>query len=394
MKIKKVLFIVHNLKFGGVQKITVELARNHVLLGNEVHILCLEKGKAIDVDFDCQVHTLNLVGFLFRRPLFAIYYAFYKMLLRYIFPESEFFFSKPIFKPQILDVLTELESEKKFDAIFIRGSRAIKRTWWLNRKEAVCSIHLPYRLPIQTKGIVGRYNHWLTSCLFKDKTIFTVSEYIATALKESLSLQNVFPKDLRVIHNPCDIERVKYLSEQKIELFEGFYILGVGRLTKQKRFDVLIRAYHKANIKNIKLVILGEGNQKAELEKLIEELQLTDDVIMPGFVENPYPWYKNAKLFVLSSDVEGFGNVIVESLACGTPVVSTDCGPIHEILKGRLGAGLTPKGEYIPLANKINDYLVEPVLPTLDDIEWLSFKSIISQQMAVIDDQKMILNNL
>lgn len=386
MKIKKVLFIVHNLKFGGVQKITVELARNHALLGNEVHILCLEKGKAIDVDFDCQVHTLNLVDFLLRRPLFAIYYALYKTLLRHIFSESEFFFSKPIFKPQILDVLNKLESKNKFDAVFLRGSRVIKRTWWLSRKEAVFSIHLPYHLPTQTKGIVGRYNHWLTSCLFKDKTIFAVSEYIATALRDSLSFQNVFPKSISTVHNPCDIERVKHLSEQKIELLEDSYILGVGRFTKQKRFDVLIRAYHKADIKKYKLVILGEGNQKPELEKLIEELQLTNDVIMPGFVTNPYPWYKNAKLFVLSSDVEGFGNVIAEALACGTPVVSTDCGPTHEILKGRLGAGLTPKGEYIPLANKIKDYLAEPIKPTLNDIEWLSFKNIISQQMAIIDN--------
>jgi len=384
---KKALFIVHNLKIGGVQKITVELARNHALLGNDVHILCLEKGKFIDVDFNCQIHTLDLMGFLLRRPLLAIYYALYKIVLRHIFPESEFFFSRPIFKPQILNVLKEFESKGKFDAIFIRGSRAIKRTWWLNRKEAISSIHLPYRLSTQTKGVIGRYNYWLTSCLFKDKAIFTVSEYIASALRESLSIQNVTPKSLCVINNPCDIERVKYLSEQKVKLLDAPYILGVGRLTKQKRFDVLIRAYHQAEIKNYKLVILGEGNQRGELEKLIAELNLTDLVLMPGFVTNPYPWYKNAKLFVLSSDFEGFVNVITEALACGTPVVSTDCGPAHEILKGRFGLGITPKGEHIPLANKINDYLVEPVLPTYADIEWLSFKTIISQQMAIIDSQ-------
>lgn len=382
---KKVLFIVHNLKFGGVQKITIELARNHALLGNEVHILCLEKGKAIDVDFDCQVHTLDLAKFLFKNPFLAIYYAFYKIILRHLFPESEFFFAKPIFKPQILTLLNEIESKASFDSIFIRGSRAIKRTWWLHRKEAVCSIHLPYGLPKQNRGMMGRYNHWVASCLFKDKTIFTVSEYIAEALRGSLSLLNVSPKTLTVINNPCDIERVKFLSEQEVELPEYPYVLGVGRLTKQKRFDVLIRAYHKANIKNHKLVILGEGNQRGKLEKLITELELTDYVVMPGFVSNPYPWYKNAKLFVLSSDFEGFVNVITEALACGTPVVSTDCGPAHEILKGRLGNAITPKGEYIPLANKINEYLIEPIFPTYEDIEWLSFENIISQQMSVID---------
>ncbi|GLS92619.1 hypothetical protein GCM10007916_36910 [Psychromonas marina] len=385
---KKVLFIVHNLKFGGVQKITVELARNHALLGNEVHILCLEKGKAIDVDFDCQVHTLDLAKFLLRNPFLAVYYGLYKVLLRHLLPESEFFFAKPVFKPQILNVLNELESKKSFNAIFIRGSRAIKRTWWFKRKEAIYSIHLPYRLPKQNKGFIGRYNHWQASCLFKDKKIFTVSEYIAVALRGSLTIHNVSPELLTVINNPCDIERVKFLSEQKVEVLEEPYILGVGRLTKQKRFDLLIKAYHKAKVKNYKLVILGEGNQRGELEKLISELKLADSVIMPGFVNNPYPWYKNAKLFVLSSDFEGFVNVITEALACGTPVVSTDCGPANEILKGRLGNAIMPKGEYIPLANKINEYLIDPILPTYEDIEWLSFENIISQQMAVIGDSK------
>lgn len=376
---------MHNLKFGGIQKITVELARNNAQLNNEVHILCLETGKSIDIDFQCQVHTLNLKMFLLTNPFLAIYYAFYKVLLRYILPSSEFFFSKPLFKKQISKILDLLESDKKFDAIFVRGSRAIKRTWWLNRKEAVYSIHLPYHLPKNNKGIEGRYYHWVVSCLFKDKTIFTVSEYIAADLRKSLSIHQVAPKVLRSIHNPCDIERVKYLSEQPIELIDSSYILGAGRLTKQKRFDLLIKAYHQANITDHKLVILGEGNQRLKLENLIDELKLNHLVVMPGFVDNPYPWYKNAKLFVLSSDFEGFGNVIIEALACGSAVVSTDCGPVNEILKGRLKQGLSPKGEYLPLADKIISYLDKPIVPTYEDIKYFSFEKIISKQMSMLD---------
>lgn len=387
---KKVLFIVHNLKFGGVQKITVELARNHVLMGNEVHILCLEKGQQIDVDFDCQVHTLNLVQFLLKNPFLAVYYGLYKVLFRYLLPKSESYFAKAVFKPLILKQLKTLESDKKFDAIFIRSVRCIIRTWWLDRKEIVNSLHLPHRVWPKAEGLKGRYYQWATACLFKDKAFFSVSEYIATSVREPLKLQGASPKLLRVINNPCDIDRVKRLSEEKIEMFEGPYILGVGRLTNQKRFDVLIKAYHRANIKNYKLVILGEGNKRPELEKMIEELGLKDNVLMPGFVSNPYPWYKNAKLFVLSSDYEGFVNVITEALACGTPVVSTDSGPVDEILKGRLSAGIAPKGDFVALSEKMNEYLLNPVMPTKADVEWLSFKNIITQQMSVVDEYRQL----
>ena len=382
---KKILFIVHDLKFGGIQKITVELARNHVAIGNEVHILCLQKGQLIDVDFDCHIHTIDLLSFLVKHPLLAIYYAIYKILLRVIFPASELFFSKPIFKPQILGLLNTIESNGKFDAIFIRGMRSIQRTWWLNRKEAVHSLHMPHKLLADKKSILKRYNHWLSACLFKDKTFFSVSAYIASPLIESLNKHDIRPRKFDVINNPCDIDRVKKLSEENIDVFAGKYILGVGRLTRQKRFDLLIKAFHKANAKEYKLVILGEGNQRSELEKLIHELNLNEAVIMPGFVSNPYPWYKKSSLFVLSSDFEGFVNVITEAIACGTPVISTDSGPISEILKGHLSNGITPKGEYISLSNKIIEYLECPVLPTIKDIEWLSFKNIIHQQMALVE---------
>jgi len=382
---KKVLFIVHNLKFGGVQKITVELARNHVLQGNEVHILCLDKGKSIDIDFDCQIHFIDNAAFLIKRPWLAIYYAIYKSLLRSFFPASEFIFSKPVFKPQILSLLDKLESNRKFDVIFIRSMRSVKRTWWLKRSNVVRSLHMPHNLQVEKKTISNRYNHWLSACLFKNKTFFSVSDYIAAPLVSSFHQHNIFPKKFDVINNPCDIERVKQLSEQKVEVVEGNYILGVGRLSKQKRFDLLIKAFHKAHTKHYKLVILGEGNQRTELEKLINELQLNDSVIMPGFVSNPYPWYKNAKLFVLSSDNEGFVNVITEALACGVPVISTDCGPVHEILKGRLARGITPRGDFIGLSEKINEYLLTPAFPAREDVEWLSFESIISQQMSLVE---------
>ena len=385
IKMKKVLFVVHNLKFGGIQKITVELARAYASLGNEVHIVCLEKGQSIKLDFECQLHTLDMKSFLKRNPLLALYYVSYKLLFRHIVPSCELFLSKPIFKPLLLNLLTALESEKKFDAIFIRGLRSIKRTWWLDRDDIVNSLHLPYQFKTHNNFLMKGYCLRTNRCLFQDKLYFAVSEHITSPVVNMLAENSIQPKKFEAIHNPCNIERVKLLSKENVDVYSGKYILGVGRLTKQKRFDLLIKAYHKANVKDHKLVILGEGNQRCELERLIAELDLVDSVIMPGFVCNPYPWYKAATLFVLSSDCEGFGNVIVEALACGAPVISTNCGPVHEILTEDLSKGLTPPGNYLLLAEKINQYLNHPIIPNQESINRFSFETIIARQLGLIE---------
>ena len=105
-------------------------------------------------------------------------------------------------------------------------------------------------------------------------------------------------------------------------------------------------------------MILGEGEEKRTLEKLASELAITNRVAMPGFVANPYPWMKQARVFVLSSRWEGFGNVIAEALACGTPVVSTDCpsGP-SDILSGGEYGRLVPVGDVEALAAAMDEAL-------------------------------------
>lgn len=117
-------------------------------------------------------------------------------------------------------------------------------------------------------------------------------------------------------------------------------IVSVGRLVASKDFPTLIRAFAKVR-KEVpsRLLILGEGEQRPVLEQLIAELNLGDDVLLPGYTPNPYAHMARAKLCVLSSAYEAFGNVLVESLAAGTPVVATDCptGPREILEDGRFG---------------------------------------------------------
>jgi glycosyltransferase involved in cell wall biosynthesis len=125
-------------------------------------------------------------------------------------------------------------------------------------------------------------------------------------------------------------------------------VLGMGRLTAQKDFPNLIRAFALVRKKhNARLMILGEGEERSALEQMVQSSDLHDYVTMPGVVPNPYPFLKRAKLFALSSAWEALPTVLVEALACGCPVVSTDCpsGPSEILQEGRIG-------QLVPIRNE------------------------------------------
>jgi glycosyltransferase involved in cell wall biosynthesis len=145
-------------------------------------------------------------------------------------------------------------------------------------------------------------------------------------------------------------------------------IIGMGRLTPQKDFSTLLKAFARLRKRlNAKLIILGEGPARQELEDLTEELSISADVDLPGFVSDPLPWLARANLFALSSIYEGLGNVLIEALAVGLPVVSTDCpsGPREILENGRLGH-LVPVGDVGSLANAIERSLNDE--PPFDEI--------------------------
>ena len=140
-------------------------------------------------------------------------------------------------------------------------------------------------------------------------------------------------------------------------------ILALGRLVEQKGFSTLIRAFARLRAeRSVRLVILGEGELRQELESETERLGVSSDVVLPGFVNNPFPVLRQANLFVLSSGWEGLPNGLIQAMACGTPVVSTDCpsGPAEILENGRWGR-LVPVGDEVALA--------EAMAETLDEAE-------------------------
>lgn len=136
---------------------------------------------------------------------------------------------------------------------------------------------------------------------------------------------------------------------------KGYRILSVGRFKAQKNHALLLDAFARLDRQDARLMFVGAGENEAEIRHLTKEAGLSERVIFAGFRHNPSAFYHSADLFVLSSDYEGFGNVIVEALATGTPVISTDCpsGPREILADGRFGT-LTPTGDRIALAGAID----------------------------------------
>lgn len=142
-------------------------------------------------------------------------------------------------------------------------------------------------------------------------------------------------------------------------------ILAVGRLMPQKDFPTLLRAFAVlAERRDLRLLILGEGPERGRLESLAGELGVAERVALPGFQVNPFAYMRRARLLALSSAWEGLPGVLIQAMACGTPVVSTDCpsGPREILVDGRLGP-LVPVGDPQALADAIARTLERPPDP-------------------------------
>lgn len=185
--------------------------------------------------------------------------------------------------------------------------------------------------------------------------VVAVSRGVADDLSRTIGL----PRDrVSVVYNPVVTSELIYKSRASLEhpwLGEGKppVILGAGRLTHSKDFATLIRAFAQVRtVHDCRLVILGEGELRVELEQLIMSLGIADSVQLPGFTENPFAWMSRVRLFVLSSRWEGLPNVLIQAMACGAAVVSTDCpsGP-DEILEGGKWGKLAPVGDVKELAS-------------------------------------------
>ncbi len=197
--------------------------------------------------------------------------------------------------------------------------------------------------------------------------IVAVSEGVARDLVRAARLHG---GRIRVTPNPVVTPELLALAHEPpghpwFGAGEPPVVLGVGRLTRQKDFGTLIRAFARVRSRRgARLVILGEGEERRELEALVRALGLEDDVALPGFVPNPFAYMARAAVFVLSSAWEGLPAVVIQALAVGVPVIATDCesGPREILGDGRLGL-LVPVGDEAAIERGILDLLGRPGPP-------------------------------
>ena len=334
---RKVAFFLPSLAGGGAERVLLNLANGFAQQGYKVDLVLAQATGPYLRQITPQVNTVNLGA---RRTLTSLYSLM--TYLRQTQPEA---------------LIAGLD-HANLVAIWAKYLSGVP-TRVLVTVHGQLSEKIAGNPTIPEKFLAFLLRKFLPSA---DK-IITVSNGVADDLSEVLRLKR---DTITTIYNP--VVSSSLFEKAKAPVTDPWpdapslpIVIAIGRLDKQKDFPNLIRAFGLVRRQlTCKLLILGEGEQRPYLENLIHELDLENDVSLPGFVDNPYAFLKRAQVFVLSSVWEGLPTVLIEALALGVPVVSTDCksGP-REILKdGKYGA-LVPVGDHTALAEAILQVLRE-----------------------------------
>ena len=302
----KIVVVIDSLAMGGAERVVSLLTREWVAQHHEVIIALFD---ASDPAFDYGGRIVDL-RLLTNRNNWKRLYRLAAGSIRLA----------RLFRHEHPDRIVAFMESANFPCIV-----AAKLTDLLHR---LCvSVHIdPAALPTPYRLLIP----WLYRV---PSRVIGVSQGVTRALAE----MGVPAARLSSIPNPMEMPR--HTSLEKGSPYPTRYILGVGRLTEQKGFDRLLTAFSEIPLLDLHLVILGEGDRRQQLIFLAQKLAISSRVYLPGVVSNVDAWYRHAECFVLSSNYEGWGNVVMEAMAAECPVVSFDCpyGPAEILENGKCG---------------------------------------------------------
>ena len=321
---KIVVLIINCLQGGGAERSVLSLGQGFHEKGYEVHIVRFKPLVEYDLNPRLNYHLIKFKPYKLIPSEQLRYKLFAHKLDRYILDK--------IGQPNI--ILSNLE---RSDSVVAYSSIP----------NIVHIIH-------NTISLEYKFDTVKNINYVRNKLVNTYSRHPCVCVSDGVkqdfidSLGNITP--MTTIHNPIDQHEIQQLATAFVPKYSN-YIIHVGSFKEVKRHDVLLKAYAKTN-QSLPLLLLGQGKLKGEIEALITELDLTKKVFLLGFQKNAYPYMKHAKFKVLTSSQEGLPMVILEALAIGTPVISTDCqsGP-KEMLPEY---NLMPVGDIDAIANKMS----------------------------------------
>lgn len=319
MKRKKVVFFIESFSGGGAERVLLTIMRNIDRQLFDVTVLVMSNVGVYKEDFASL--GINVVSILSSGH--TIYNSIKYKLLYSILPSK--IACRWITRGIKADTYVAFV-EGYCTRIFAQLPKRCRKIAWLH----IDLKKFPWTLQ---KGIYKSLEEEKSAYGSFSRTV-GVSEAVTDVLRCHFNV-----KDATTIYNPIDETRIKELSLEPCAIDvnkANFNIVSVGRLTKQKGYDLLIE--RMVNIVNrnpeVKLFIIGEGEERANLETLISQNGLGNSVRLVGFLENPYSLMSKMDLFVCSSRAEGFSLVIAEAMIIGLPVVSMNCAGPNELLGG------------------------------------------------------------
>jgi glycosyltransferase involved in cell wall biosynthesis len=345
MSLKTISLFIPNLVGGGAERVTTHLANGLANRGYRVDMVLIEKIGPYLADLDPAVQVVDLHSRTVRNGILP--------LARYL-------------REKRPDVLLSALDYANVGALLARRASLVNT-------RVIVTVHITHsQAAVHDRGIHYAIIRKAISWTYPwADAIVAVSRGAA----EDMIHSSYVPRHLvRVIYNPVITSQLRSLAREPMNhpwfaVGQPPVVLAIGRLTAQKDYPTLLRATGRLRQNlNFRLVILGEGEDRSHLEHMVEELALTRDVALPGFVNNPFAYLAHASLFVLSSAWEALPTVLIEALALGVPIVSTDCasGPTEILRCGQYGR-LVPVGNVEALATAMRETLSEPHRSIPDD---------------------------
>ncbi len=320
---KRILFFIESFSGGGAERVLLTILRNLDMEKFDVTVLVMSDSGVYSKDF----HSLgiNVVPVLSSNSS-MLNRVKYKLLYNILSP-----------KVAARWLLKGIEADTY--VAFVEGYCTKILSCLRSDKRKIAWVHIDLKNFPWTieEGIYQNIKEEKGAYEMFDMSI-GVSNEVSDVLKTQYGLKYV-----RTIYNPIDENRIIKMSREQSDIQidkSTFNIISVGRLSHQKGYDKLINLMPRILARNplVKLYIVGEGEERRNLENQIKEQHLTENVILTGFVKNPYSLMKKMDLFVCSSVAEGFSLVIAEALTVGLPVVSMECAGPNELLgQGKYG---------------------------------------------------------